>query len=176
MKIFVAAVEPTEPRLEGLSSQAISARPGKLLTLSVNWSSIMKLLIASICCFYLSSTNGLKLPSHLSFSPKRCLRSVKESFSRSRLFSSAAPTEEQKKSGLGWNSHQAISDIPESLVRTIDGNDSMRRKFEALCRNAQVSRIVAKRPCRSASTILATIKVIALIISLLIFHVIGKYM
>jgi hypothetical protein len=104
----------------------------------------MKLLIASICCFYLSSTNGLKLPSHLSFSPKRCLRSVKESFGRSRLFSSATPTEEQKKSGLGWNSHQAISDIPESLVRTIDGNDSMRRKFEALCRNAQVSRTVAK--------------------------------
>ena len=105
---------------------------------------IMKLLIASICCFYISSSNGLKLPSHLSFSPKRCLISVKESFGRSRLFSSATPTEEQKKSGLGWDSHQAISDIPESLVRTIDGNDSMRRKFEALCRTAQVCQIDAK--------------------------------
>jgi len=40
---------------------------------------------------------------------------------------------------LGWNSHTAIDSIPETLVRTIDGNDSMRRKFELLCRNAQVS-------------------------------------
>jgi len=42
------------------------------------------------------------------------------------------------KSGLGWDSHKAIDQIPESLCKTIDGNDSMRRKFEALCRNAQV--------------------------------------
>ena len=52
---------------------------------------------------------------------------------------SAASTEEQAKSGLGWDSHKAIDAIPDSLVRTIDGNDSMRRKFEELCRNAQVS-------------------------------------
>jgi hypothetical protein len=39
---------------------------------------------------------------------------------------------------LGWDSHQAIDAIPDSLVRTIDGNESLRRKFEALCRNAQV--------------------------------------
>lgn len=43
------------------------------------------------------------------------------------------------ESGLGWDSHQAIDSIPESLVKTIDGNESMRRKFESLCRNAQVS-------------------------------------
>ena len=39
---------------------------------------------------------------------------------------------------LGWDSHKAIDSIPETLVRTIDGNDSMRRKFELLCRTAQV--------------------------------------
>ena len=39
--------------------------------------------------------------------------------------------------GLGWDSHKAIDAIPESLVKTIEGNESMRRKFEALCRNAQ---------------------------------------
>jgi len=42
-------------------------------------------------------------------------------------------------SGLGWNSHQAIDKIPDSLTKTIEGNDSMRRKFEEACRFAQVS-------------------------------------
>ena len=97
------------------------------------------LIFVGVFCLYVASVNGLKLPSHLSFSPKRCLSSVKESLGKSRLFSSTSPTEEQKKSGLGWDSHQAIEEIPESLVRTIDGNDSMRRKFEALCRGAQVN-------------------------------------
>lgn len=41
-------------------------------------------------------------------------------------------------SGIGWNSHQAIDAIPDSLCKTIDGDDSMRRKFEALCRQAQI--------------------------------------
>lgn len=109
------------------------------------------LIFVGVFCLYVAGVNGLKLPSHLSFSPKRCLSSVKESFGKSRLFSSTSPTEEQKKSGLGWDSHQAIEEIPESLVRTIDGNDSMRRKFEALCRGAQVnfmttnSRLTAKQ-------------------------------
>ena len=39
---------------------------------------------------------------------------------------------------LGWDSHKAIDSIPETLVRTIDGNESMRRKFEELCRSSQV--------------------------------------
>lgn len=54
------------------------------------------------------------------------------------MSSLGATTAEQKQSGIGWDSHKAVDNIPESLVRTIDGNDSMRRKFEALCRNAQV--------------------------------------
>ena len=43
-------------------------------------------------------------------------------------------------SGIGWDSHQAIQSIPESLVKTIDGNESMRKKFEQLCRRSQVRR------------------------------------
>lgn len=39
---------------------------------------------------------------------------------------------------IGWDSHKAVDSIPESLVRTIDGNAGMRKKFEQLCRNAQV--------------------------------------
>ena len=51
----------------------------------------------------------------------------------------SAATTEQAKSGLGWDSHKAIDQIPESLVNAIEGNESMRRKFEALCRGAQNS-------------------------------------
>ena len=50
----------------------------------------------------------------------------------------ATATEEQVKSGLGWDSHQAVDSIPETLVKSIEGNGSMRRKFETLCREAQV--------------------------------------
>jgi hypothetical protein len=49
-----------------------------------------------------------------------------------------AATEEKTQSGIGWDSHKAIDEIPDSLVRTLDGKDSMRRKFEELCRTAQV--------------------------------------
>lgn len=49
----------------------------------------------------------------------------------------ATSSDEQSKSGIGWNSHQAIEEIPESLVKTIEGNDSMRKRFEQLCRGAQ---------------------------------------
>lgn len=48
-------------------------------------------------------------------------------------------SDEQQKSGLGWDSHKAIDEIPQSLVNAIEGNESMRRKFEQLCRNAQNS-------------------------------------
>lgn len=52
---------------------------------------------------------------------------------------SSTTSTEQAKSGLGWDSHKAIEEIPESLVNVIEGNESMRRKFEALCRGAQNS-------------------------------------
>jgi len=38
---------------------------------------------------------------------------------------------------IGWNSHQPVDFLPDTLVRGVDGNDSMRRKFEAMCRAAQ---------------------------------------
>lgn len=43
-----------------------------------------------------------------------------------------------KKSAIGWDSHKAVKAIPESLVKEIDGNESMRAKFEHLCRTSQV--------------------------------------
>ena len=59
-------------------------------------------------------------------------------FGNSKLFAATKETE-QEKSGIGWDSHRAIDAIPESLVKSIEGNASMRRKFEELCRTAQVS-------------------------------------
>ncbi len=40
-------------------------------------------------------------------------------------------------SEIGWDSHKAVDSIPDALVKSIEGNESMRRKFEVLCRSAQ---------------------------------------
>lgn len=61
-----------------------------------------------------------------------------------RVVGSEAKTDvvEQSKSGISWDSHKAVDSIPDALVKSIEGNDSMRRKFEMLCRSAQVSHTV----------------------------------
>jgi len=66
----------------------------------------------------------------------------------SQLHSTAEKTE-GKKAGkdappvnLGWDSHQEVDQIPDSLVREGDGpegNFPMRSKFEKMCREAQVA-------------------------------------
>lgn len=50
-----------------------------------------------------------------------------------------APTKEAGPS-IGWDSHKAVDSVPESLVRGVEGNESMRRRFEKACREAQVRR------------------------------------
>lgn len=65
----------------------------------------------------------------------------------SRINTRLAATTETEKSGLGWDSHKAIDDIPDSLVKTIEGNDGMRRRFEQMCRSAQVSICKAIEEC-----------------------------
>lgn len=66
-----------------------------------------------------------------------------QKFNHGRLSLRAGATtidEKQQAAGndkLGWDSHQAVDAIPETLVRTIEGNDSMRRRFEQLCRESQ---------------------------------------
>jgi len=40
---------------------------------------------------------------------------------------------------IGWNSHEAVDEVPESLVKELDGNNPMRSKFEKMCREAQIS-------------------------------------
>jgi len=56
-------------------------------------------------------------------------------------------TKEKKKeappTNIGWNSHTAVEEAPESLVRDgesgPEGNYPMRAKFEKMCREAQIS-------------------------------------
>jgi hypothetical protein len=68
------------------------------------------------------------LNQKVSFSPKK-----------TNLFGGSTNTE-QFNSGLAWDSHKASEQIPDALVKSVEGNESMRRKFEMLCRSAQVTR------------------------------------
>jgi coproporphyrinogen III oxidase len=40
---------------------------------------------------------------------------------------------------IGWDSHVPVAAAPATLVRGLEGDESMRRKFEAMCRDAQNS-------------------------------------
>ncbi|CAM9751067.1 unnamed protein product [Ascophyllum nodosum] len=51
--------------------------------------------------------------------------------------SSPAPASSAQTPSIGWDTHKAVDEVPQSLVRELEGNDSMRAKFEALCRKAQ---------------------------------------
>jgi len=86
-------------------------------------------LVSLLCLFCVSEA----------FSPKTNVANTLFNKSSSSILKMSASTTEQQKSGIGWDSHSPINDIPESLVKTIEGNDNMRRKFEALCRKAQMS-------------------------------------
>ena len=44
----------------------------------------------------------------------------------------------QEDSGISWNSHVPVNDIPSTLLNKLDGSQTMRAKFEKLCREAQV--------------------------------------
>jgi hypothetical protein len=82
------------------------------------------MLAVLFCCLVLCC-QGLRIPHSITFRRPNSKKVFK-----------AGSTVDDK---IGWDSHSAIDDIPETLVRTIDGNDSMRRKFELLCRTAQAS-------------------------------------
>ena len=89
---------------------------------------------AILWLFLLSGAKAYKMPS----STRSRIASVAQLRGGSLSASTAtSASTEQAKSGLGWDSHKAIDEIPASLVNSIEGNESMRRKFEALCRGAQ---------------------------------------
>lgn len=43
------------------------------------------------------------------------------------------------KMSLGWDSHEAVTSVPPTLVKGTDGEGGMRQRFEKLCREAQDS-------------------------------------
>ena len=54
------------------------------------------------------------------------------------MLSSSTPDAPSKPgSELSWDSHSYVDDAPDTLVRGVEGNESMRRKFELMCREAQ---------------------------------------
>ena len=63
---------------------------------------------------------------------------LKNRSSFGKVFASNGDSDTVKSSGFGWDSHIATQSIPESLVKDIDGNESMRSKFEQMCRKSQV--------------------------------------
>lgn len=63
---------------------------------------------------------------------------LKNRSSFGKVFASNGDADTVKSSGFGWDSHIATQTIPESLVKDIDGNESMRSKFEQMCRKSQV--------------------------------------
>jgi len=72
------------------------------------------MLAVLFCCLVLCC-QGLRIPQSITFRRPNA-----------KIVFKAGSTVDDK---IGWDSHSAIDDIPE----TIDGNDSMRRKFELLC-------------------------------------------
>ena len=46
---------------------------------------------------------------------------------------------QDEENDISWNSHVNVDKIPSTLLRKLDGSQTMRSKFEQLCRNAQVS-------------------------------------
>jgi len=72
--------------------------------------------------------------------------SPRTTFRGGSKISMSATTDEEKKVdpnpvNIGWNSHKAVEQIPESLVREGDGpegNFPMRARFEKMCREAQI--------------------------------------
>jgi len=52
-------------------------------------------------------------------------------------FSPLAAHSVRSSESIDFNSHFAIDELPDSLVKDVDGNETVRRRFEELVRNAQ---------------------------------------
>lgn len=68
-------------------------------------------------------------------------------YQRSVVAMSAAAPTKKEETGIGWNSHKPVTEVPESLVRGVEGNESMRRRFEKACREAQLAICKAVEEC-----------------------------
>lgn len=80
--------------------------------------------------------SALMLVSVGAFVPLASSKAAGRPSIRSHAASTDKSTEENPVS-IGWDSHVPIDSAPETLVRGVEGNESMRRRFEAMCRAAQ---------------------------------------
>jgi len=100
----------------------------------------MKIAAALIALVATASCDAFGVPS-------KHFAAVRGGESKLMSTTDAAATEGKKASSdappahLGWNSHEAVDTVPESLVKEGDGPDGnfpMRSKFEKMCRDAQI--------------------------------------
>lgn len=54
-----------------------------------------------------------------------------------KFVSSALSTGKAKEGVSGFDSHVPLTKCPDTMIRGCDGNESMRRKFEAMIRQGQ---------------------------------------
>lgn len=92
-----------------------------VLRVSVNYT-MQSMIFAFVACSLLASVSSFKMPSSL----------LKAASLK------ASPTHDAP----GFDTHKAVETIPASLVKEIDGNDSMRKKMETLVRSAQVCTVL----------------------------------
>jgi coproporphyrinogen III oxidase len=100
-----------------------------------------------------SQSSAFAIPSNTAFSHSQSKLFMSTKDAASATEGKDAPATEGKKApkdapsvNIGWNSHQAVEEVPESLVKDGDGPDGnypMRAKFEKMCREAQIA-ITAK--------------------------------
>lgn len=102
---------------------------------------------AIICLAALATTNAFAVPSAFSVrdAGRISLFSTKDKVAETDV---KAEKSEEKKDvveknpvNIGWNSHTAVDEVPETLVREGDGPDGnypMRSKFEKMIREAQI--------------------------------------
>jgi len=112
----------------------------------------MKVTILFAFITSVTEASGFAIPNHNAFSHASKLSMSTKDVPATEGKKDEPATEGKKAPkdapsvNIGWNSHQAVDQVPESLVKDGDGPDGnypMRAKFEKMCREAQVA-ITAK--------------------------------
>merc|ERR1719162_793559 len=108
----------------------------------------MKVTILFAFITSVTEASGFAIPNHSAFSHASKLSMSTKDVPATEGKKDEPATEGKKAPkdapsvNIGWNSHQAVDQVPESLVKDGDGPDGnypMRSKFEKMCREAQVS-------------------------------------
>jgi hypothetical protein len=85
-------------------------------------------------------SSALKHSSPL-VTPKQSLRSITPSLvlRGGKTTGAGGVSGGDQDTGISWDSHLNVNEIPTTLLSKLDGSETMRAKFEKLCRESQVS-------------------------------------